>query len=281
MDKASARGGMKVITITEWSYEAFKQFILFMESGNVDLDIDIIIDIKDIATKYNIEDLRILIKRYIADGTPIFEIYKEIEKSRNTLNKLSIEINNIKSLTKEIDFNLLNDLIEEESQTREREREQQDTYSQGIHHQTPLSHIQASKFEKVYDEPYSHPSTMEELLNIEATCTQRTILCVAAYEVGATHIQLMACGYCKYVLHATTDMNNGVLHRGVYWYLLDDRSFGFSNIGNIQLESFISDRMQGEERLSWRLKGDYGGFRVGNSMELYDSEVWKKQIYIY
>jgi hypothetical protein len=66
---------------------------------------------------------------------------------------------------------------------------------------------------------------------------------------------------------------------GAYWYYIPGMSFGFASEGDIYLDPVDFSDTNCENRLSWYLDGQTGGYRAGCSMNLNDNTNWRKIIY--
>ena len=64
----------------------------------------------------------------------------------------------------------------------------------------------------------------------------------------------------------------------VFWYCHKNKSFGFSDAENINLNS--ADTIDGEKRLSWHLHSNWGCYRIGNLRDIGKSKDYRKKIWI-
>ena len=69
-------------------------------------------------------------------------------------------------------------------------------------------------------------------------------------------------------------------HNGAYWYCIHDWSFGFSPVSELSLDSDHCDISNNdpEYRLSWNVRGEFGGYRAGVHIGLYNDKIWRKII---
>ncbi|CAF1096024.1 unnamed protein product [Didymodactylos carnosus] len=127
----------------------------------------------------------------------------------------------------------------------------------------------------IYDQLYSHKTTINEFHALLPKCSVNIIV-GAISKNSPTVLSLAACGP-KDILSLNTLLNQPFKHDNVYWYLTPTKSFGFSPTSVIKQESpdIVSD--QGYKRLSWYLDS-YGGYRVGNIINLTTSGDWRKVI---
>ncbi|CAF1576291.1 unnamed protein product [Didymodactylos carnosus] len=125
----------------------------------------------------------------------------------------------------------------------------------------------------VYNKPFNHPTTVEELRSLISQCTKNII--VAAAEKDLKVLTFSAYGP-KNVLELNTTQNEPVKYGDVYWYLTPPFSFGFSPTQTIK-QTVVDE--QGDKRLSWFLDGFTGGYRVGMKKMLNDNLNCRKIIF--
>ena len=150
---------------------------------------------------------------------------------------------------------------------------------QSILQNIEISKLTKSGFKLVYNEDYSHHTTKSELFSILSTYGEDELLCVGGMRTGSENIELCAFGLTKNVISQTT-RNKPNMHGSVYWYLTDRYSFGFSPVDKINQYSADVEGQSDKKRLSWRLCGSSGGYRVGDVIDLHSSTSWKKIILI-
>ncbi|CAF0882076.1 unnamed protein product [Didymodactylos carnosus] len=134
----------------------------------------------------------------------------------------------------------------------------------------------AEHWTPVYNEPFDHPTTAEELGSLISQC-KKEIIVAAAEKSTATVLALAACGP-KDILQLNTKKNQPVQFGNVYWYLTPKFSFGFSPTPNINQSIIDTEDEQGDKRLSWFLDGFSGGYRAGTKKKLNDNRNWRKII---
>lgn len=93
-----------------------------------------------------------------------------------------------------------------------------------------ITEMKSQGYEIVYDYPYSHPTTINELNVIRLNCLSETILCAGGAAKGSYNLLLISCGNCRSILTATSK-NNPVLNNGAFWYFKSSYSFGLPLIG--------------------------------------------------
>jgi hypothetical protein len=148
--------------------------------------------------------------------------------------------------------------------------------------------MKSQGYQVAYDYPYSHATTLDELKKINSKCSAETVLCaggVASWD--SDKLLLVSCGNCKSVL-TQTPRDEPVLNNGAYWYLTKNYSFGFSPshyIYQFYVDGYDCDyfldtnpKCSSNERLSWRLDGIYGGWRIGQITQLRYSDLFRKII---
>ncbi|CAF1054990.1 unnamed protein product [Brachionus calyciflorus] len=114
-------------------------------------------------------------------------------------------------------------------------------------------------FQKVYDRFYSHSTSFSELDKVKMNCTSNSILCAGGGETNSSFLELVACGKCFEILKNTT-LNSTNL------------------VGSAHCEADIYD-LTDQERLSWHLDLNNGGWRLGNITDLGNSISYKKYLF--
>ena len=149
----------------------------------------------------------------------------------------------------------------------------------GIHLNFPMRNLDG--FKNVYDFPYSHGSTTEELRNI-ANNYPNSKVCVGARYKDLETISVLGCGDSQSIFNITTSKDSAFLHKGAYWYLnSQNNAFGFSGIQNISLYSSCDLRTENAgQRLCWIFDTGVGGYRAGVDTKLYYDDNWRKVIYL-
>ena len=147
----------------------------------------------------------------------------------------------------------------------------------GVHLKYPIE--QLSNFKAVYSYPYSHETTLNELSEIRDK-NRNTIICVGARYKEEKTLALCGCGDIEEVFKQTEGQYTSHEHRGVWWYMLLGKSFGFSAVQNVDLNYADHLTDYGNQRLSWYITGSNGGFRAGQATSLNDNTQWNKLIYL-
>ncbi|CAF1543325.1 unnamed protein product [Didymodactylos carnosus] len=131
-------------------------------------------------------------------------------------------------------------------------------------------------WEVIYNEPYNHLTTTEELRSLLSKCSKQIIV-AAHFKQQAREFSLAACGP-KEILNLNTNQNIPTKFGNVYWYLTPKLSFGFSPTEKIEQRIIDTEDEQGTKRLSWHLNGFSGGYRVGMTKGLTENKNWRKVI---
>ena len=125
-----------------------------------------------------------------------------------------------------------------------------------------LSALLNQGYKTVYNQTYSHASTTNELMLINESCTQNTVLCAGGALGDSDILTLLSCGNCWTILSATL-RNRPVLNNGAYWYLTPSFSFGFAPNSSIQQNTCDRFDTSNVFRLCWHLDQSVGGWRLG------------------
>lgn len=62
------------------------------------------------------------------------------------------------------------------------------------------------------------------------------------------------------------------------WYFMKRKSFGFSGCGSICLNEYDELDENNDEKLSWMIQGNIGGWRLGRIGDLNENENFEKII---
>ena len=202
-------------------------------------------------------------------------LQKETEDLKSANENLQKETEDLKSanedLQKEIDE--LKGTIPPPTPPRNHE----DYY--GIHLNYRIDTFKA--FELVYSYKYSHYTTLSELTTIRDNNLGK-LVCVGARYKDAEELSLVACGDIEQVFTQTSGDTTAHLHEGVWWYMWDRYSFGFSFVKEIYLRTADTKATTyNNMRLSWHLVGHDGGWRAGEIESLNKDNDWYKIIYVY
>jgi hypothetical protein len=91
---------------------------------------------------------------------------------------------------------------------------------------------------------------------------------VAARQKGEDTLLLVAAmGDKAVVLKRSTDELYANAHNGVYWYCMEDYSFGFAPDEGVELDCGVLHDEESPERLSWRIDGIDDGYRAGSNID--------------
>lgn len=126
----------------------------------------------------------------------------------------------------------------------------------------------------VFDQPYSHPTRVDDLKQISGIC-HNEILVGAMYDGVIT---LAAVGPVS-VLTLNTPWNQPKQFGDVYWYSTNGKSFGFAPTSSIRQTSADTQDLDSPQRLSWLLDQNIGGYRAGVTRSLTNDALWHKIVY--
>ncbi len=139
----------------------------------------------------------------------------------------------------------------------------------------------------VYNNPFSHLTTSNELRAISSSCNENTIICVGAGLNNSNTLMLISCGECRLVLNFT-QINRPVLINSAYWYFTEGYSFGYSPTSTIQQAKCDTYDLQNDQRLCLQLSSMRrrdlnnvtGGSRIGSNLNLDNDSSHMKMIYL-
>ena len=150
----------------------------------------------------------------------------------------------------------------------------------------PVANLSTYGYKMILNEFYSLAVTSEYIqTTLRSQCNKNSRLCVGGSDKTGTTLQLLACGNC-FVITNPTVTNKPVLENGVYWYFTPGKSFGYSPVYEISQSN--SDPIDtpvhnsgtgGDKRLSWHTTGSNGGWRLGRTYSLDNSNDYKKMIF--
>ncbi|KAH3732880.1 hypothetical protein Pelo_16290 [Pelomyxa schiedti] len=124
-----------------------------------------------------------------------------------------------------------------------------------------------------YRQPYSHPTQPSDI-----DPGKGEWILVASQKIGEDVLSLCAIGKRSAVCTRTTSHDTATLHRGIYWYFVENSAFGFAPSSTIKLkQADLVDKTTGWTRLSWHLHG-IGGYRSGTT-RINKSNAWEKLVY--
>jgi len=144
----------------------------------------------------------------------------------------------------------------------------------------------SSGYSLVSNNPYSYWTNSAEIDDIGKRCTSSSYMCLAGGESGSDNLMLVGCGNCLTLLKRTP-LNTPTFNSGAYWYFNEGNSIGFSDTNVIKQNSAdIADCVDenankpcsNENKLSWHINQNSGGWRVGKITLLNDSTNYKKYV---
>ena len=139
----------------------------------------------------------------------------------------------------------------------------------------PLTKL--SQFRLIYDESYSHPTTLQELLGLLGKYGEKRLICVGGMKPQGEVVSLCAFGLMGNVMRET-GRNRPNKWGEVFWYLTDGQSFGFSPAVKVNQSSADIEDKGDQFRLSWNLQGG-GGWRIGAGTGA-AANLWRKVIFV-
>ncbi len=142
----------------------------------------------------------------------------------------------------------------------------------GIKLDLPISSL--GDFTVCMDAPFSDYTSQDKLAACSINPNQ--YVAVGAKQEGSSTLALVAVTRASEAFDKHCDT---LLSNGAYWYNCVGRSFGFAPSSSISLQYVDTESSQCEYRLSWYVDLNFGGWRAGCAIGLYDSSYYK-QIYI-
>ena len=114
---------------------------------------------------------------------------------------------------------------------------------------------------------------------IKSSCLPSTVLCLGGRDSTNDVLLVVSCGLCSVVLTPTAK-NTPNLHNGAYWYyspdIIGSESMGFAPNATIDQSYADLYDQSNNQRVSWHLRGDEGGYRLGSLAPLnIDSRYYK------
>ena len=145
-----------------------------------------------------------------------------------------------------------------------------------IVHHVPLSSLYPS-WTKIYDYPYSHVTTVEELRTLRLKCNRQII--VGAIQGRLSNLLEIAAMGPSEILSLDSPLNQPTAYGDISWYLTPKSSFGFAPSSTSIYCAYADCEREdnAENRLSWHLC-DVGGYRAGAVMNLNSNKEWRKII---
>ena len=146
----------------------------------------------------------------------------------------------------------------------------------GIVHYMPLSSLYPS-WTKIYDYPYSHVTTVEELRASRQKCINQIIV-GAIKERLSNLLEVTAMGPAE-ILSLDSRLNQPTRHEHISWYLTSKKSFGSAPSSTHIYCAFADSEREDniENRLGWHLCG-VGNYHAGAVMNLINNSEWRKII---
>jgi hypothetical protein len=149
-------------------------------------------------------------------------------------------------------------------------------FAPGIFHNISISSILLS-WNIIYDFPYNHETTIEELRALRPQCTEQII--VGAIKGNSSMILTIGALGPADILLLNNLLNQPTRYGNVHWYLTPTKSFGFApsttTIKCNNADYVVTDNSN--NRLSWHLDGS-GGYRAGTVIDLDENNEWRKII---
>ena len=145
-----------------------------------------------------------------------------------------------------------------------------------------LNEIARLGFYEVYNYPYSHATTLSEILSIRGQCFSTTIMCVGGGNPSSGVLNVVACANCL-AITTETPINSPKYNGLAFWYLSQKLSFGFSpspNIAQNQADTLNNNITDSNLRLSWHVDLGTGGWRLGVITGLNNNELYNKKIFL-
>ncbi|CAF4291423.1 unnamed protein product [Rotaria sp. Silwood2] len=148
--------------------------------------------------------------------------------------------------------------------------------SVSVIHDVSLSSL-ISAWNTIYDFPYSHKTTVEELRALRSQCKKHII--VGAMQGSSSMILKIAAMGPSEILSLDSPLNQPTKFDNVHWYLTQSKSFGFAPSSTTIncLSADNGEKDNSENRLSWHLTGS-GGYRAGAVIDLNSNDKWRKII---
>ena len=149
----------------------------------------------------------------------------------------------------------------------------------GIMQNLSITDLCDGGFKIGWQQPYSYQNKFDELLQFQ----KKQYVIVGAREKGKNMLLLAAMGEGKKVFQETKDIKEAHLHNKVFWYFMRKKSFGFSDNEKVYLDEIdivesIEKRDFEKGKLSWCLTGNFGGWRIGDFIDLDESTDYDKII---
>ena len=149
----------------------------------------------------------------------------------------------------------------------------------GLENYVPISNLLNLGFKLVYDYPYSHFTSYDEIEAIRAECISSTIMCVGGGNQSDGLLRVVACGNCLNIT-TLTQLGQTTFSGSAYWYFAFGYSFGFAPDPLIDLISADLQDLSSNLRLSWYLDEYNGGYRLGDLIGLFNDNIYYKKVFL-
>jgi hypothetical protein len=155
-----------------------------------------------------------------------------------------------------------------------------DYYPSGIQQNVPEQTLLNNGWTLFYEQTYGTPIGQ----STTAIRPSGQYVILSAKAVDSTTILLAAAAPTAQVFTETV-INTPQLLNGAYWYYTlvttvpNEGSIGFAPTNSINQSSADIDETTGEQRLSWHLIENLGGYRIGDVTSLNDSSDYLKQVW--
>ena len=114
-------------------------------------------------------------------------------------------------------------------------------------HNVPEGDLTSQGFKLIYFIPFSQASYLDELAQINASCSINTVICVGGREARSNSILLISCGKC-WSIFKLTPVNIVNYINGAYWYF-NSLSFGFSQSNSINQTTCDANDLTNKNKL--------------------------------
>jgi hypothetical protein len=207
------------------------------------------------------------------------EIIKEMKKETDgNFNNLKLVMASTVNELKETDDNLKNLKLDMASTVNELKKEMVSSFKKlnhfsfGIQNNVHVSKLTVSGYSYVYNKPYNHKTTSSEMDEIKKSCLTTTNLCLGGRDSTNDVLLVVSCGLCSVVFTKTAAYTPN-LHNGAYWYYTPDcsdtcQSMGFAPNSTINQDNPDTFDKSNNQRVSWRLNTQWGGYRLGSLIDL-------------
>jgi hypothetical protein len=206
-----------------------------------------------------------------------------IKEMKESLKSLKIEITSTDNdIKKQADDNFKKLKLEMVSSVNELKKEIASSFKElnvsfgaphGIQNNVHVSKLTEIGYSYVYNKPYKHKTTSSEMDEIKSSCLPTTSLCLGGRDSTNDVLLVVSCGLCS-VVFTKTAKNTPNIHNGAYWYYTpdvnDSRSMGFAPNSTIDQRNPDYFDLSNNQRVSWRLNTQWGGYRLGSLIDLDD-----------